>query len=91
MRKISKTAKIVASKKTKTVKAPVKKVAKKAPVAKKTPVTQVVEKMVSSLAIKSTQSITGKIKYMKDAVMVDGTLIPMTSILAVANNTVFYV
>lgn len=82
MRKISKTAK--------TVKAPVKKVAKKAPVAKKTPVTQVVEKMVSSLAIKSTQSITGKVKYLKDAVMVGDTLVPMTAILAVANNTVFY-
>ena len=48
------------------------------------------ETMVSNLAIKSTQSITGKVKYLKDAVMVGETLIPMTAILVVANNTVFY-
>ena len=95
MRKSTKTntaAKILASKKVPAKRRgrPAKTVAKAPVKVAKKPVTQIVEKMISSLAIKSTQSITGKVKYLKDAVMVGETLIPMTSILVVANNTVFY-
>ena len=59
-----------------------KKVEKKAPA--------MIEVLKSNLIVKSTQSLTGKIKQGKGFVSVDGKILPLASVLAIVNNTVFY-
>ena len=47
--------------------------------------------IISQLVIDSTQSISGKCKYVKGGILVDGeTFIPMNVIQCVVNDTVFY-
>ena len=82
VKKSAKVEKIVKTRGRKPKMEKVEKPAKKAP--------EMIETLKSNLIIKSTQSLTGKTKMLKGAVQVDDKIIPMSVVLCIVNNTVFY-